>query len=331
MDHRRRPFLTEPGEPLLLTRDALGFAERFSEFSAFTMLPTEQIIASPLLTQPLVVKSRSAGPRGLAPTMNPGALWHPLFWLPERVAFRYRWNEDGVQQIEDDTEWSVRVALEVTMSGLYDPADGTWLDVLSVQGLDVEDAAVQQRLTDWLRGQPDALLDEINLSAVVNHPTEPDWALDSTGELLPTLQPACWALLADNILAIIAPDPADNTVDPETADTQLIETSRTATALAQGVLSDVPPRPNEDSPPPAVGVLPGIAGAHPRRSPAVAAFDDPRQLLRRAPASARTTGPSCRRSTRRSPTPTTLPPSGNAKTALPSGVPSRTFAASSVG
>ena len=190
MDHRRRPFLTEPGEPLLLTRDALGFAERFSEFSAFTMLPNEQIIASPLLTQPLVVKSRSAGPRGLAPTMNPGALWHPLFWLPERVAFRYRWNEDGVQQIEDDTEWSDRVALEVTMSGLYDPADGTWLDVLSVQGLDVEDAAVQQRLTDWLRGQPDALLDEIDLSAVVNHPTEPDWALDSTGELLPTLQPA---------------------------------------------------------------------------------------------------------------------------------------------
>jgi hypothetical protein len=201
VDDRRRQFLTEQGEPLILAHSPMTLVERYSHFIEATGLDEHLVTANPLVTVPMPVFNKASGPRGWPENLNPEMLWHPLFWLPPRVALRYRFEdaEAGDGGIESEDEWVVRVGLELTLSNLYDPADGTWLDILSVIGLDSEDAATHNRLRFWLQGIEDADLDSIDLSVLTDLPATPHWALESAAELLPTLQPASWAVLADNL------------------------------------------------------------------------------------------------------------------------------------
>ena len=200
MENRRRAFLTEPGDALVLARTALEVVERYSTFASESGLDGQYISSSPLLAIPVPIASKSAGPRGWSPDANPSLFWHPLFWLPPRVALRYRLEgDDGEPDIETESEWLVRVALEVTLSELYSPADGTWVDVLSLYGLDIEDPAVQARVSAWLTGVADEVLDTIDLTPLLDLPGDIHWALGSTAELLPSLRPASWALIANDL------------------------------------------------------------------------------------------------------------------------------------
>jgi hypothetical protein len=200
VEQRRRAFLTEPGDALVLARTAFSVVERYSEFASESGLDGKFIANSPLVAVPMPIASKGAGPRGWSPDANPALFWLPLFWLPSRVALRYRFDSaSGDDDFETEQEWLVRVALELTMSELYSPTDGTWLDVLAFYGLDVESQEVQDRVTAWLSGAPDEVLDGIDLSPLVDLPDDEHWAVESTAELLPALRPASWALIANDL------------------------------------------------------------------------------------------------------------------------------------
>ena len=200
MEPRRRAHLTSPGEPLILTRDAAAHAARFQAFIEETALGDNQVLSTVIVSIPLPVARRSAGPRGWPVSMDPSALWHPLFWLPERLAHRYR----DETFVETDNEWSVRVAMESTIAGLYDPISGTWVDVLSLVELDVDDPDVVERLRAWLAGADDAVLDSIDLSGMTELADDPHWAYGEVAELMPTLLPAAWSLTATSLLEELA-------------------------------------------------------------------------------------------------------------------------------
>lgn len=86
-------------------------------------------VLGPLCAGPLPVSTK--GPDGRPERWaraNPAFMWHPLMWLPPHLALRsqYRAIDDcqggGTSEdttIESDEIWTIRVALELVNSGLY--------------------------------------------------------------------------------------------------------------------------------------------------------------------------------------------------------------------
>jgi hypothetical protein len=159
-----------------------------------------------------------------------------LFWLPERLALRYRFDdEDSEGSIESDVEWAVRVSLEVTLSGIYDPIDGSWYNPLAAVGLDIDDPEIQARVSAWLRGDTDELLSSIDLTEFTDNEEDVHWAARTVSDLLPTLIPASWASLADD-LAREAGEVSLDSADLASA----VHGAQTIATLARTVLNDVP-------------------------------------------------------------------------------------------
>lgn len=229
MEPRRKQYLSETRAPLLLQASARLQAERYQQFLTDSGLGAGDVVTTPLVAVPLPHKRRGAGPRGWPVDLNPAVMWHPLFWLPPRLALRYRFLADDPAGIENDNEWAVRVAIESTISTLFDPNDGTWVDVLSLVDLDVDSPEVQNRLREWLSGQPDADLDAIDLSGMTELVENPDWAVEESAELIATLLPASWALIASDLIDELSIQHED-----------LLTGVQTVASLARGVLSDVP-------------------------------------------------------------------------------------------
>jgi hypothetical protein len=128
-------------------------------------------------------------------------MWHPLLWLPERLATRYTLLDDtGGRSTEPDDVWALRVCLEVQASGLYDADTGSWLDVLSLAGLDGDDPDTATRVGGWLDGRPDRVLDGLDLTEHVDRPSDPDWAVFAAIAELPALQVISWAVTALDLL-----------------------------------------------------------------------------------------------------------------------------------
>lgn len=163
-------FFGNPEEALVLYRgaDPVGYFERERWFQEMTALPADRIVMSALCAVPLPVAERDdLGLLARWPsTMNPELLWLPLFWLPEMLLTRYlvQTGVPGEERIETDDEWALRVASEVSAAGLYDPETGSWLDVLAANGIDIEAPDTVLRLGAWLEGEPDPVLDNIDLS-----------------------------------------------------------------------------------------------------------------------------------------------------------------------
>lgn len=246
MEFERRSLFPGPGEDLLVSRSALDSAARFDDWLKLTGHDARRALCDPVVSVPLPVRSAKlpTGRRWPAET-EPGIMWHPLMWLPDRVALRYRLHdEDGNEVIEDDTQWAVRVALEVTQSGLYDPATGTWLDVLSTVGLDAEDSSTADRVRRWLSGEDDAALDSIDLSPIITLDGNREWALEAASEILPVLQPATWALVANDLITLLQ----ETTEDAESVEDAADQVNVVAN-LAIGALQEVPPAGDEPAPP----------------------------------------------------------------------------------
>lgn len=206
---KRRTFLNEPDEKLILTSDPLAFVTRFDEFIDASGLPPERVLATPLISTPLPVASASEnGTVAHWEEARASFMWHPLMWLPPHLALRYRYRviDDAEGGTDDDTEtepddiWVIRVALELAYSGLYNPDDGTWLDILAFNGLDIENPVDLARVEAWLDGTPDETLDRIDLTNIVVNDDNPEWALQSAKDLSDTLVPAQWALTAATII-----------------------------------------------------------------------------------------------------------------------------------
>lgn len=203
---RRKPFYTEPGQRLILTTGLMDFAERVDEFADASGLDVSDFVSHPVVTVPLPRAIRDDHENLLRWTgLNPVFLACPLFWLPKHVALRYRIRyPDGSVQIETDAEWSLRVALEMNASGLYDEDTGTWVDVLSVYGLDVDDVKTQHRIRQWLAGGKDVVLDSINISQFFEpQDNNPEWALSIVDATRDAVLQAQFAASAQSLMLTV--------------------------------------------------------------------------------------------------------------------------------
>lgn len=199
----RRPFILDEGEQLLVTQDALVAVERLGTFVDETGLAPEGIVADPLVTVPLPIYSKDAR----FSTIHPTALWNPLFWLPEEIAlrFRIRESENSEPRPETDAEWALRVAIELSEGGLYD-AEGGWLDVFALYGIDIDNPIDRARVEAWQAGLPDEDLDSIDLRQFAVF-TEDHQAFHQAQELYPLLASAQWGYTASSLHATIEADP----------------------------------------------------------------------------------------------------------------------------
>jgi len=204
-DIRRRAFILEPGESLLLAQSCLEVALRYGMWERFTQLPAGAIMSNPITATPLVIYPPQGHPAQVWPQVNPASLWHPLMWLPERLAGRYDIldpQDESQSSVEDNDTWAVRVALELSASGMYDAETGTWVDVLALYGLDIDDPATLERLALWQGGRPDPILDSIDVADQIDL-EDRHWGLESALVVVDDLRPASWAILADDLLSTI--------------------------------------------------------------------------------------------------------------------------------
>lgn len=238
MDIKRRRMLTEPGDTLLLSKSSMDTALRFTEWQEITGLTPNRFTADPVCSVPLPIYTQVApGTRQFA-SVRPEAMWNPLFWLPPRLAGRYNLptGPDGALEVESTTMWSIRIALELTASGLYNIEDG-WLDVLATVGIDVENEVDLARVEEWQSGGVDDLLDSIDLDLYLKLENNPNWALQSAIALAEPATNAQWAILADSLMEMVI-----DSYDPE-LDTPLSEVRDTIAVVASlaGVqLQEVP-------------------------------------------------------------------------------------------
>ncbi|HAN23022.1 MAG: hypothetical protein CMH36_08780 [Microbacterium sp.] len=244
---KRRRFLNEPGEGLLLNSDPVEFVRRFDEFVDESGLPPERVLALPLISVPLPVATVGEDGRpNRWSGANPAFMWHPLMWLPAHIALRYRYRViDDAQggtdidyEIESDSLWATRVALELVHSGLYNPEDGTWLDVLAYAGLDIENPVDQARVELWLNGSHDDTLDAIDLEPLVLVPEDSEWALRAANDLVDTLVPAQWSLIASGIIEAVDSYVAQNGATDAALLSALNTMGQVAALALQGVPAD---------------------------------------------------------------------------------------------
>lgn len=235
MNHVRRQSLMTPGEPLLLARSAIDTAVRFQAFADESGIPEASVLTTPVCAMPLPVYTDSEGRRW--PGTRPEYMWHPLMWLPRRVAHRYTLRDTGTgtERLESDDLWAIRLAFELTASGLYDRESGTWFDVLSLAGIDIELPESVERVRHWLNGAPDELLDAIDLSEYLDiEPSE--WALEAALEVGDDMERASWAVIADDLLDLAAEFSKGHVLEHD----KRVVATRSLAGLGTSLLSPVP-------------------------------------------------------------------------------------------
>lgn len=242
----RRAFLMDPGENLLLSDSAVVAAGRFGEFVQETGLNPDHVLGDPLCAMPIPVRGLKAdGTLERLTGMNPSLLWHPLAWLPIESAFRFQIRVEGSDELEleSDHDWALRIALELTTSGLYDVEDGTWLDVLALHGVDIENPVDAARVEAWLAGAVDEDLDGIDLSDFIaaGH-DDPEWSYRAAAGLAELAIPAQWSILAKSLTESLDGEGQGITDPPER---QRLLTAITELGIL--LLGDVPSE-NVDSP-----------------------------------------------------------------------------------
>ncbi|GAA2917561.1 hypothetical protein JOD62_002874 [Microbacterium keratanolyticum] len=188
----RQHFLTEEGEQLLISYDAMQAAERMLAFVNASGLEPSEVISDPITTHPLPVYHRDTR----FGTVKPELMWHPLFWLPEHVGLRLqiRETENAEPRVETDAEWALRIAIELTRSGVYSP-EGGWADVMALCGLDLDNPIDLARVEAWQAGEGDETLDAFDLAALFRFSTDND-AFYEAQELYPALTAAQWGFTA---------------------------------------------------------------------------------------------------------------------------------------
>lgn len=222
MEAVRRRFLTEEGEALLLCHSAIDVLNRYDRWIRDSGIQPGDVASSHIVAVPLPRYSTIEPGHRRWKGAKPSIMWHPLMWLPPRLANRTSViAADGTELVEPEYLWQIRVCLELTASGLYDPQSGTWLDILSTIGMDVTDAETRQRIQDWLDGNDDDGLDAIDLSFHLDLP-DIDWGMSLALDIHTEVNNAAWALMANDLLSIAdiissgqtsSIDDARNTID----------------------------------------------------------------------------------------------------------------------
>lgn len=237
MDIKRRQLLTESGDGLLLAKSALDTVERFSDWQSATGLHPSRFIFGELCAVPLPIYTAAPAGKRQFSEVNPEVMWHPLFWLPSTIAGRYKLptGPNGEPEPESNAVWSIRVALELTASGLYSDTEG-WVDILDTVGIDVDNDADLARIQEWQEGGVDDLLDSIDLAPYLSLEDGPNWALQSAMALVEPATQAQWAIIADSLMEMLWNANGDTTSNlPEYR-----SAVRLVAELAEVQLSDIP-------------------------------------------------------------------------------------------
>lgn len=204
----RRAYMSKPGETLLLAMPSVegdGVAipginvllERAETLQAALAVPSTSLYVSPIVSVPLV--AASVDRRSVPANM----LWHPFVWLPKRMRQPYLFVSDGgAERVESLDEWAIRLSLELTGTGLYDPGTGSWADILSIMGLRLEDANTRSRIDAWRAGGADDLLDSFDLTPYVDSPDEPDWAVGLAHAMFENVIGAAWHVTAKDLAGL---------------------------------------------------------------------------------------------------------------------------------
>lgn len=204
-----------PGEDLFASVSMITTIERIEAITEeFGEIPWAFTQASSLaIPVPPVIGS----PRERWKGINPALMRHPMFWLPERLAYP--------REEETIDHWVLRVALEVSRSApfsalnrvwvplydynnnpvvvgeedgidpesmnlvrvlgvdetpqapIYDPSDGSWLDLPGSVGCDLTTAEGITRIKDWMDGLDDPALDSIDMDTQLRMEGRPEnWA-----------------------------------------------------------------------------------------------------------------------------------------------------------
>lgn len=188
---RRRPFILEPGQHLLLEVDPIRVMTNCARFGRQTGIPARGLKMCRLAALPIPI-----GTVRDWPDVRPEMLWLPLLWLPPKLAEPQHFAVEGGLahlvdssdttavgvSVESDEEWILRVCLELTAAGAYDPKSGTFLDVMDCIGIDLETTRDHKRVAAWLDGASDEVIDQFAsgqlLAGHIAGEVEPDWALN---------------------------------------------------------------------------------------------------------------------------------------------------------
>ena len=216
MAYRRKQYLLEPLESLLITQDVVKHSFRLGEFVDDSGLEIEQVTNLPICSIPLPAPVPiEAGVRRFADAKT-SFLWHPLMWLPERTATQQMiTGVDGELRLELGVEWSARVALELMSSGLYDVEDGTWLDVLALHHLDIENPVDFARVEAWQAGAADPILDHIDVDDLIQFERDERWSFNAIQDLMVMLVPAQWSILAGSLEQVLVTECAHMSGDEQ--------------------------------------------------------------------------------------------------------------------
>lgn len=229
----RRAFLLEPGESLLVPHDPLQTLANHIATATATGLSQSQLVASRMSRVPVPQNSGRMGARR-APGIQPESMWWPLLWLPERLTRRVEYHVidndlvvvdpdglfagdprtttapiDGYDLHRETTDvWVIRVLMEIEAADLYDPDDGTWADVLSGVGINIDSPSGRRRIERWLEGEPDEALDDLNAHFLNDGHHFPDgetptWAFRSAVAIYNDLLDAAWTYGSEALRAIV--------------------------------------------------------------------------------------------------------------------------------
>ena len=228
-----RESVTTPGDILLTPLPPHDAALRLGRFLAASGLDSGDVLTSPTCCTP-VPRYPAEWPAGRRrwTGVRPEAMWHPLLWLPTRLAQRVPLDIGGVHRFENDEEWIARVAVELAAAGFYHEETGCWADVLALSGLDVTNTPHLDRIGLWLAGGIDDDLDQIDLSGYLDPAdpdTDPQWAVHEVHDALDLLHPVGWVVTSHTLLRDV-----DDMLDAadQMTDEQLLDGYRTVGLMA---------------------------------------------------------------------------------------------------
>jgi len=239
-----RAAVTKPGEALILPQSPIDELLRASDFIAELGLHRTEVVDSRLVALPIpryTEQPEGEGRGARWSSVKPEWLWHPFFWLPERLASRYATTgDDGQRVVESDDQWALRVMWEMTASGLYDSESGEWVDVLSLAGLNIDDGATAMRITEWQLGIDDPDLDNLSLDALLRVEDDPDWAIVAAGSIEDPVRRTVWARAANTLLDWCYRTEADyeDNHDVQRLRRQISSILRTGQTFLTGITSD---------------------------------------------------------------------------------------------
>ncbi|MEK6310993.1 MAG: hypothetical protein V4737_09550 [Curtobacterium sp.] len=243
---KRRTYLTYAGlagdpdgvgeESLLVTAHVSDLLTRTEQYLLDTGLPAERVLGTPLLSIPVPLYL-AGEPHAVFGSADPNAYWHPLAWLPASISTPMTWFDQQTQEAieESEEEWAMRVALQVTAAGLYDPRAG-WIDVLALHGLDTTVPADLERIRSWIGGAHDSILDSIDLAPHIDGTDVlygAGWARQRVVDTIDAYRSAAWSVIARTLLDDLA---AIDHRDQHRAQQEVFATA----AVAHWYLAEVP-------------------------------------------------------------------------------------------